>query len=77
VFAIGAEKLNTDLDVLKKAHDSVGRGARGIIFGRNTFMAQNPLEPVRPLLPVDKNGNALATADDRPAIFQHARTANG
>lgn len=42
VFTIGAEKLNTDLDVLRKAHDSVRQGARGIIFGRNIFMAKNP-----------------------------------
>jgi fructose-bisphosphate aldolase, class I len=42
VFTIGAEKLDTDLDVLVKARDSVAQGARGIIFGRNIFMAQDP-----------------------------------
>ncbi len=42
VFTIGAEKLDTDLAVLKKARDSVKQGARGIIFGRNIFMAKNP-----------------------------------
>jgi DhnA family fructose-bisphosphate aldolase class Ia len=42
VFTIGAEKLDTDLAVLKKARDSVKQGARGIIFGRNIFMARNP-----------------------------------
>jgi len=42
VFTIGAEKLNTDFDVLKKAYDSVQQGSRGIIFGRNIFMAKNP-----------------------------------
>lgn len=42
VFTIGAEKLNTDLSVLQKAYDSVQKGARGIIFGRNIFMAENP-----------------------------------
>lgn len=42
IFTIGAEKLNTDLDVLKKARDSARQGARGIIFGRNIFMAENP-----------------------------------
>jgi DhnA family fructose-bisphosphate aldolase class Ia len=42
VFTIGAEKLNTDLDVLKKAYESVSLGARGIIFGRNIFMAKKP-----------------------------------
>jgi len=42
VFTIGAEKLDTDLAVLQKAHNSVIRGARGIIFGRNIFMARDP-----------------------------------
>ncbi len=42
VFTIGAEKLDTDLAVLQKAKDSIDRGARGIIFGRNIFMAENP-----------------------------------
>lgn len=42
VFTIGAEKLNTDYEVLVKAHDSISSGARGIIFGRNIFMAPQP-----------------------------------
>jgi DhnA family fructose-bisphosphate aldolase class Ia len=42
VFTIGAEKLSTDLAVLAKARDSVTQGARGIIFGRNIFMAEKP-----------------------------------
>jgi len=41
-FTIGADKLGTDLAVLRKAKDSVDRGARGIIFGRNIFMAKDP-----------------------------------
>ncbi|OHB59041.1 MAG: hypothetical protein A2Y12_18365 [Planctomycetes bacterium GWF2_42_9] len=42
VFTIGAEKLNTNLAVLEKAYNSVDQGARGIIFGRNIFMAKDP-----------------------------------
>jgi DhnA family fructose-bisphosphate aldolase class Ia len=49
VFTIGAEKLNTDLEVLKKAKDSVDQGARGIIFGRNIFMAEDPARLVKNL----------------------------
>ena len=30
------------LDVLNKARDTVKAGARGIIFGRNIFMAEDP-----------------------------------
>jgi DhnA family fructose-bisphosphate aldolase class Ia len=56
VFTIGAEKLNTDLDVLKKAHESVAQGARGIIFGRNIFMAKNPLLLIKALNDVINDG---------------------
>lgn len=58
VFTIGAEKLNTDLDVLKKAHDSVRQGARGIIFGRNIFMAKNPSALIAALNQVINEGVA-------------------
>lgn len=56
VFTIGAEKLNTDLDVLKKAHDSVSQGARGIIFGRNIFMANDPPKLIAALNAVINEG---------------------
>lgn len=49
IFTIGAEKLATDLDVLKKAKASVDQGARGIIFGRNIFMAAKPPELIQAL----------------------------
>jgi DhnA family fructose-bisphosphate aldolase class Ia len=58
VFTIGAEKLNTDLDVLKKARDSVAQGARGIIFGRNIFMARNPPALIAALNAVINDGVA-------------------
>ena len=56
VFTIGADKLNTDLEVLKKAADSVNAGARGIIFGRNIFMAKNPVRLIDALNAVINNG---------------------
>jgi len=49
IFTIGAEKLNTDLAVLKKAYYSIKYGARGIIFGRNIFMAKDPKKLVSAL----------------------------
>jgi len=49
IFSIGAEKLNTDLEVLKKADETVKSGARGIIFGRNIFMANNPANIIKAL----------------------------
>ena len=56
VFTIGAEKLNTDLEVLQKAYDSVQQGASGIIFGRNIFMAENPKVLIRALNDVINEG---------------------
>ena len=56
IFTIGAEKLNTDFDVLKKAKDSVEQGARGIIFGRNIFMADDPIKLVKALNEVINRG---------------------
>ncbi len=56
VFTIGAEKLNTDLEVLTKAHNSVTRGARGIIFGRNIFMAREPAKLIDALNEVINDG---------------------
>lgn len=56
VFTIGAEKLSTDFDVLQKARDSVVHGARGIIFGRNIFLADDPPRLIRALRAVTEEG---------------------
>lgn len=58
VFTIGAEKLNTDLEVLRKAHASIEQGARGIIFGRNIFMSRRPKLLVQALNDVVNNGSS-------------------
>lgn len=55
IFTIGAEKLNTDLEVLQKAYNSIKGGARGIIFGRNIFMAENPADLISALNDVMNN----------------------
>lgn len=55
-FTIGAEKLNTDLEVLQKAQLSIEQGARGIIFGRNIFMAKQPDKLVAALNDVMNKG---------------------
>ncbi len=49
IFTIGAERLDTDYAVLQKAYNSVIRGARGIIFGRNIFMAEDPGKLIKAL----------------------------
>ena len=66
VFTIGAEKLSTDLAVLKKAKDSVTQGARGIIFGRNIFMAEKPAELIAALNEVMNDGR-----DPQDAVKAH------
>ncbi|TFG60607.1 MAG: hypothetical protein E4H36_11805 [Spirochaetales bacterium] len=64
-FTIGADKLNSDLAVLQKAKDSVDRGARGIIFGRNIFMAKNPKNIIAGLDAVINGGTSPEDAAKR------------
>lgn len=42
VFALGAEKFESELDALELAHKAVSAGARGVVFGRNVVQADNP-----------------------------------
>ncbi len=65
IFTIGADKLNTDLDVLKKAAASVNAGARGIIFGRNIFMSKHPDRLIEALNEVINDGRSAETAAHR------------
>jgi DhnA family fructose-bisphosphate aldolase class Ia len=69
VFTIGAEKLPTDLAVLAKAHASVKQGARGIIFGRNIFMANNPRRLIAAL-----NDVMNAGVEPSEAVKKHGLT---
>jgi DhnA family fructose-bisphosphate aldolase class Ia len=69
MFTIGAEKLDTDVAVLKKAAASVAQGARGIVFGRNIFMAKNPPELIKALNEVINEG-----ADPAAAAKKHSLT---
>jgi DhnA family fructose-bisphosphate aldolase class Ia len=68
VFTIGAEKLATDLAVLEKAAASVRQGARGIIFGRNIFMAANPPKLIQALNDVMNSGEAPRDAAKRHGL---------
>jgi DhnA family fructose-bisphosphate aldolase class Ia len=62
VFTIGAEKLATDVAVLEKAAASARQGARGIVFGRNIFMAANPPNLILALNDVMNAGASSADA---------------
>ncbi len=66
VFTIGAEKLASDIAVLEKAKNSVAQGARGIIFGRNIFMAKKPQALIKALGEVMNEGR-----DPRDAAKAH------
>jgi len=49
VFALGAEKLPTELDALELAYKAVSAGARGVVFGRNAIQANDPVKFLRQL----------------------------
>ncbi len=49
VFALGAEKMERELDALELAHKAVAAGARGVVFGRNVVQAANPTAFLRGL----------------------------
>jgi class I fructose-bisphosphate aldolase len=68
VFTIGAEKLATDLAVLEKAAASVRQGARGIVFGRNIFLAANPPKIIQALNEVMNSGASPADAAKRHCL---------
>lgn len=65
VLTIGAEKLASDLAVLRKARDSVQQGARGIIFGRNIFLSQRPQALVHALHDVINRGMSPEAAQKK------------
>jgi len=62
IFTIGADKLDTDRQVMQKAYDSVAQGARGIIFGRNIFMSENPGNLIKALNEVINDGVSIDSA---------------
>jgi class I fructose-bisphosphate aldolase len=68
IFTIGAEKLDSDKAVLEKACNSVSSGARGIIFGRNIFMADNPPALITALNEVLNSGVKPKEAAERHGL---------
>jgi DhnA family fructose-bisphosphate aldolase class Ia len=49
IFGLGAEKLENELDALKLAQREIQGGARGVVFGRNVFQAQDAAKFLRAL----------------------------
>jgi fructose-bisphosphate aldolase, class I len=58
IFALGAEKLESEVDALELARKSMQAGARGVVFGRNAVQAKSPTQFLRGLKDVVQ-GRAL------------------
>lgn len=66
VLALGAEKMEQEIQALNLAARAIHAGARGVVFGRNVVQAQDPARFLRALKAVVKKG----VAPDRAAA-QH------
>ena len=42
VLALGGAKMDTELEALKFAKNSMEEGAAGVVYGRNVFQAKDP-----------------------------------
>jgi DhnA family fructose-bisphosphate aldolase class Ia len=62
ILTLGAEKMNTERQALELAARSIRDGARGVVFGRNVFQAQNPANFLKGLKAVVKDGVKPADA---------------
>jgi class I fructose-bisphosphate aldolase len=62
VFALGAEKFESELDALELAHKAINAGARGVVFGRNVIQADDPARFLRQLKNVAQRGMKPAEA---------------
>lgn len=62
VFALGAEKMEREIDALELAHKATSAGARGVVFGRNVIQARDPAQFLRRLKEVVKGYASPAAA---------------
>ncbi|MDD5422300.1 MAG: 3-hydroxy-5-phosphonooxypentane-2,4-dione thiolase [Candidatus Omnitrophica bacterium] len=49
VVIAGGPKLNTEMDVLKLAHDAIKQGAKGVDMGRNIWQSKNAIGMIKAL----------------------------
>ncbi len=56
VLALGGARMDTDLEALKFAKESIQEGAAGVVFGRNVFQAENPKKFLNALIEVVREG---------------------
>jgi DhnA family fructose-bisphosphate aldolase class Ia len=62
VFALGAEKMEREVDALELAQRAIQRGARGVVFGRNVIQAVCPEQFLAGLKDVVQNQVSPAEA---------------
>ncbi|MGQ9627514.1 MAG: class I fructose-bisphosphate aldolase [Anaerolineae bacterium] len=62
IFALGAEKMERELQALELAYRAVKAGARGVVFGRNVIQAKAPDRFLAALKAVVKEGFSPAEA---------------
>jgi DhnA family fructose-bisphosphate aldolase class Ia len=62
VFALGAEKFESEVDALELAHKAVSAGAKGVVFGRNVVQADDPTRFLQRLKRVAQQGVPPAEA---------------
>jgi DhnA family fructose-bisphosphate aldolase class Ia len=56
VFGLGGAKTDKPIDSFKAAANAVGKGAAGVVFGRNVICAENPASYLDHLIDIVKNG---------------------
>ncbi len=59
ILALGGARMDTDLEALKFAKESIREGAAGVVFGRNVFQAENPEKFLNALIKVVREGQHL------------------
>ena len=65
VFALGAEKFESEIAALELAERATRAGAAGVVFGRNVLQAQDPAQFLRALKEVVQAGAPPAEAGAR------------
>ena len=65
IFALGAEKLERQVDALELAHRAVKAGARGVVFGRNVIQTGSPTDFLKGLKAVVRDQATPAEAADQ------------
>ena len=62
ILVLGAAKTERPVQALQMASDAVQGGARGVVFGRNVFQADDPARMLRALALVVREGREASAA---------------